>query len=411
MNTEILAIGTELLLGNVVNTDATDISRALSEIGVNVFWHTVVGDNPARITECVYRAKNRADLIITTGGLGPTCDDISREVLCKAFNREMVYNESAEQSIRAYFKERGQGDFTENNKRQAWLPRDCEILPNDCGTAPGCVFEEDGVKVVMLPGPPRECLTMFRKYAMPWLQKLSGEVIRSHMIHMFGIGESSMETRLRDLMDGANPTVAPYIREGECMVRVTAKAASEEECDALMEPVIDDIRLRMKDLIYGIDCDSLEEKVLELLKKKHKTLSTAESCTGGLLAKRLSDIPGASESFLGGTVVYTEMAKEELLGIDQDYIAEYGVVSSEVAGKMARRVRKTLNTDIGIGITGWAGPTGENVGLVYIGLAGKGECFTRRLQLGASTPRGKIRQIAASNALDMIRRYLSGLDV
>lgn len=411
MNTEILAIGTEILLGGTVNTNARDISEALAEIGINVFWHTVVGDNPARITECVFRAKDRADLIITTGGLGPTCDDISREVLCKAFGREMEYSQKAEESIKEYFAERGICSYTDNNMRQAWLPKDCEVFPNDCGTAPGCAFEEAGVKVIMLPGPPRECNTMLHRYVMPWLQKFSQDVIASHMVHFFGVGESAMEEKLRDLMDASNPTVAPYSKEGECMARVTAKGASLDECENLMEPVLDEIKLRMKDCVYGIDCASLEEKVNELLRQNKKTLAVAESCTGGLLAKRITDIPGASERFLGGTVVYTESAKESLLRIDPDYISENGVVSLEVAGKMARRVRKALDADIGIGITGWAGPDGEDVGLVYVGLASRGECYVRRLQLGASTPRGKIRQIAASHALDMIRRYLTGLEI
>ena len=240
MNAEILSVGTELLLGGTVNTDARDISLALAELGVNVYWHTVVGDNPARLTECLYRARNRADLIITTGGLGPTCDDLTKQTLARAFDRKLYLNEDALADIREYFAERGRS-FTDNNLQQAYLPEGSIMLPNDCGTAPGCIIEDGPVRVVMLPGPPRECVTMLRNYVMPYLQKLSGAVIRSHMIRFFGIGESAMETRLRSFMDGANPTVAPYSREGECWVRVTAKGANEQECEALMEPVIEDI--------------------------------------------------------------------------------------------------------------------------------------------------------------------------
>ena len=411
MNAEIISVGTELLLGTATNTDARDISLALAEIGVNVFWHTVVGDNPARLTECVYRARNRADLIITTGGLGPTCDDLTKQVLARCFERELYFDKDAEASILEYFARRGHASFTDNNLQQAWLPQGCTVLPNDCGTAPGCIFQDDFVRVVMLPGPPRECNTMLKNYVIPYLRKLSGETICSHMIRMFGIGESSMETKLRDLMDGANPTVAPYSKEGECMVRVTAKGASEAECEALMAPVVEEILNRMKDNVYGVDCDSLEHRVLQLLKEKGKTLAAAESCTGGMLSMRITEIPGASACFKGGVTVYTEEAKTALLGIDPEYIAENGVVSAAVAGRMAKRARKTLNSDLAVSITGWAGPDGDDVGLVYVGLAAKGECFVRRLQLGCDTPRGKIRNNAASNALDMVRRYLTGLDV
>lgn len=204
MNAEILSVGTELLLGGTVNTDARDISLALAELGVNVYWHTVVGDNPARLTECLYRARNRADLIITTGGLGPTCDDLTKQTLARAFDRKLYLNEDALADIREYFAERGRS-FTDNNLRQAYLPEGSIMLPNDCGTAPGCIIEDGPVRVVMLPGPPRECVTMLRNYVMPYLQKLSGAVIRSHMIRFFGIGESAMETRLRSFMDGRTP--------------------------------------------------------------------------------------------------------------------------------------------------------------------------------------------------------------
>ena len=411
MNAEIISVGTELLLGTTVNTDARDISLALAEIGINVFWHTVVGDNPARLTECVYRARNRADLIITTGGLGPTCDDLTKQVLARCFDRELYLDEEAERFVRDYFARRSNLRFTENNLQQAMLPKGCTMLPNDCGSAPGCMFQDSLVRVIMLPGPPRECNTMLKNYVIPYLRQLSGEVIRSHMVRMFGIGESAMETKLRDLMDGSNPTVAPYSKEGECMVRVTAKAGSEAECETLMAPVLEEILGRMKEHVYGVDCASMEQRVLQLLEEKNVSLAAAESCTGGLLAMRITEIPGASAHFKGGVTVYTEEAKTALLGIDPAYIAENGVVSMAVAGRMAKRVRKALNSDLGIGITGWAGPDGDDVGTVFVGLAARGECYVRRLQLGNNTPRGKIRTQAVNNALDMIRRYLTGLDV
>lgn len=410
MNTEIISVGTELLLGHTVNTDARDISEGLAELGINVFWHTVVGDNPARLTECVYRAQNRADLIITTGGLGPTCDDLTKQVLARSFDRELYFDERAAADIRRYFEERGR-TMTENNLQQAWLPEGCQVLPNDCGTAPGCIFRQGNVRVVMLPGPPRECNMMFERYVVPYLRQLSGEMICSHTVRMFGIGESTMEAKLRDLMDAANPTVAPYSREGECWVRVTAKGASRAACESLMEPVLWEVQHRMGDFVYGLDCDNLEERVSELLHKKQMTLAAAESCTGGLLAKRITDLPGASSIFRGGVTVYTESAKTRLLDIEQDFIDENGVVSVEVAGRMAKRVRALLHSDLGIGITGWAGPDGENVGLVYVGLATETDCFVRRLKLGNTTPRQRIRLIAVNNAFDMIRRYLTGREI
>ena len=411
MNAEILSVGTELLLGTTLNTDARDVSLALAELGINVFWHTVVGDNPARLTECVYRAKNRADLIVTTGGLGPTCDDLTKQVLARSFGRELYRDEAVEKALREKFAERGARRFTENNLRQAWLPEGCTVLPNDCGTAPGCIFTEGNITVVMLPGPPRECGAMLHRYVVPWLRERSEETIRSHNVRMFGIGESAMETALRDLMDGANPTVAPYAREGECFARITAKADSPEKCEELMAPVLEEVLRRIKDDVYGVDCDSLEERVLQLLKERSMSLAAAESCTGGLLAERITSIPGASAFFRGGVTVYTEDAKTTLLNIAPEYIAEHGVVSMAVAARMARRVRKILDSDLGVGITGWAGPDGDDVGLVFVGLAAKGECYVRRLLLGKTTTRDKIRTLAVNNALDMVRRYLTGLDV
>ena len=410
MNAEIVAVGTELLLGTSTNTDARDVSLALSELGINVYWHTVVGDNPARLTECLYRAKNRADLIITTGGLGPTCDDLTKQTLARAFGRELYFDEEAAETIRSWFSAQGR-TFTENNLRQAWLPEGCTVLPNDCGTAPGCLFQTDGVVVAMLPGPPRECNAMLRNYLVPWLRERSGETIRSHMIRMFGVGESAMEEKLCDLMDGANPTVAPYAKLGECLVRVTAKAADADACETLMTPMVEEICRRMGDVVYGLDAGSLEERVLELLAAKDMTFSAAESCTGGMVAQRLTAIPGASAYFRGGVTVYTEEAKTRLLGIDPKLIKKQGVVSAAVARKMAKRVRKLLKSDLGVGITGWAGPDGDDVGLVYVALAAKGDCFVRRLQLGRSSDREKIRTLAAHNAFDMARRYLTGLDI
>lgn len=416
MKAEILSVGNELLSGNTVNTDASELSKLITQLGISVCCHTVVGDDPAALREAVNAAKGRADLIVTTGGLGPTYDDLTKETLAEIFSLPLVRNENEAAYIQEYFERNNSCSFSESNFKQADLPMGCTVLHNEYGTAPGCLFESGGITVVMLPGPPRECIPLFRNKAMPLLRGKSGQCILSRELHMMGIGESAMAEQLKDIMESsANPVVAPYIRTGECMVRLTATGENERECEELLNPVIQEIRVRMGSYIYGDDNASLEETVLSLLRQRGLCLATAESCTGGLVAKRLTDIPGASDCFAGGVNVYTEAAKCTLLGMEQNYIDRHGVVSAAVANKMARRVRKVLHSDLGIGITGWAGPGGENVGLVYVALAWKGSkgkvmSCVRRLTLGDSG-RDKVRTVAANHALDMARRYLSGMEV
>ena len=407
---EILGVGTELLLGNIVNTDARDISVMLSEIGINVYWHSVVGDNPERLTESVDIAKKRADIIITTGGLGPTCDDLTKLVLAKAFGLGLEFNEEAAERMRRHFAVLNK-PMTDNNLQQAYLPEGCTVFQNLWGTAPGCAFKAEGKIVLMLPGPPRECNAMFRHCAMPYLRSLSDETIVSHNIRIFGMGESSVEFKLRDMMNEmSNPTLAPYAKEGECMLRVTAKAHNEAEAEKRMEPVIEKVRGILGSVIYGIDSESLEETVFGLMRDKGVTLSVAESCTGGFMAKRITDMAGASKVFRGGVTVYSDEAKSILLGIDPALIAEKGAVSDEVAREMAIRVREKLGTDIGIGITGVAGPETDGrheVGEVYIALADSDGVYCRLFTLGKT--RERVRLAAANNAFDLIRRRLTGL--
>ena len=299
---EILSVGTELLLGNIANTDAQTLSQGLSALGLNVYYHTVVGDNPQRVRQAVDVAKGRADVIITTGGLGPTCDDLTKNVLAEAFGKQLVFDETSAQRIRTHFARIGR-TMTENNMQQAMLPEGCTIFANDWGTAPGCAFQADGVHVIMLPGPPSECGPMFQYRAVPYLQQLSEGVIASHTIKLFGIGESSVEAQLRQQMNAmTNPTLAPYAKEGECELRVTAKAATAEEAQALLQPTVDQIKALFGSKVYGVDVPSLEAVVEDLLRQKGMTLGTAESCTGGLMAKRLTDVPGASQVFKGGVV-------------------------------------------------------------------------------------------------------------
>ena len=276
---EIISVGTELLLGNVVNSDAQMLSRKLSELGLNVFYHTVVGDNPGRLEQAVKIAKSRADIILTTGGLGPTCDDLTKQTLAGAFGKELVLHEDIAEELRQWFARRGQ-EMTENNLQQAMLPEGCTVFPNACGTAPGCAFEGDGKHVLMLPGPPSECMDMFEKQAKPYLSALSEGVIVSRTLKIFGMGESKLESLLRQEMETmTNPTLAPYAKEGECELRITAKAKSEDAANVMIAPVEEHLCALLGDLVYGVDVPNLETAVFQLLRESGMTMGTAESCT------------------------------------------------------------------------------------------------------------------------------------
>ena len=410
---EILSVGTELLLGNIVNLDAQILSQGLSELGLNVYWHTVVGDNPQRARDAVATAKKRADIIITTGGLGPTCDDLTKNVLAEAFGKKLVFDEPSAQRIRSYFT-RTKRPMTDNNLQQAMLPEGCTILDNDWGTAPGCAFEADGCHVIMLPGPPSECRPMFEYRAKPYLLSLSEGIIASHTLKLFGIGESTMEAQLRQQMNTmSNPTLAPYAKEGECELRVTAKAPTDEEAQALLRPTVEQIQALFGSKVYGIDVSSLEEVVLRGLEKRGLTLGTAESCTGGLMAKRLTDIPGASRSFKGGIVSYTNEIKANVLGVPQHLLDQFGAVSPQVAEAMAQGARKVLGCDVALSSTGVAGPDRDEwdheVGTMFVAIATPDGCHVRSLKLGNRPVRERLRIQTASHAFDLARRYLSGL--
>lgn len=415
MNAEILSVGTELLLGNTTNTDARDISAALAELGINVYWHTVVGDNPARLAACVDIARTRADLIITTGGLGPTCDDLTKNVLAECFGRKLYFDEAEAESIRAWFRENRPGrPMTDNNEQQAWLPEGCTVFHNEWGTAPGCAFCEGGVTVCMLPGPPRECNAMLRACVMPYLAAKSDSHLYTHMFHVFGEGESAVEARLRDRMNRmTNPTLAPYCKDGEVMLRLTAKAGSRAEAEEMMAPAVEEIRRTLGDLIYAVDEADLERAVSRALHAQGKTLAAAESCTGGLLAKRITDVPGASQIFRGGVTVYTNDAKVILAGVERELLARCGAVSREVAAALAEGVRTRLGADLGVGITGMAGPesdgSGVPVGTAFVSLADGERVYTRELHMNHA--RSVFRTCAVNHALDMVRRRLTGLPV
>ena len=412
-DTEIISVGTELLLGHVTNTDARDISEMLSKIGINVKYHTVVGDNPERLRQCVETAKSRADIIITTGGLGPTCDDLTKQILAEAFGLKLIENKAERKGLYDYI--RYGKKFTDNNFTQAMLPEGCTVFHNNCGTAPGCGFEKDGKIVVMIPGPPKECNAMFRERALPYLRKLSEELIVSHSVRIFGLGESSVDDIFAEEMNRmTNPTMAPYAKECDCLLQITAKAKSEAEAEEMIAPVMEHVIKRLGDVVYGVDVECIEESVIKLLREKGMTFSAAESCTGGDVARRFTDMPGASAFFKGGVVTYTNEAKAKLLGIDPALIEEKGAVSHEVAKAMAENVRALLGTDIGVGVTGLAGPDGDGVhevGTVFVSLAVEGETFVKELHIGAMRTRSFIRRMAGNHIYDMMRRWLSGIDV
>lgn len=404
MNCEIISVGTELLLGEIVNLDAQTISQGLSEQGINVYYHTVVGDNPERLRQALAIAKERADMIITTGGLGPTADDLTKETIAAAFGKKLVMDPVQQKRLHEHMGAR----MTPNNEKQSVLPEGCTVLENDWGTAPGCAFEADGCRVIMLPGPPRECAPMFRERVLPYLESLHEGVIRSRYIKIFGMGESEMESRLSYLMDRLqNPTAAPYAKEGECLVRVTAKAPTEAEAYAMCEPVVREVCEVLGDVVYGVDVQSLEQVVVEGLRKRGMTAALAESCTGGLIARRITSVPGASEVFGCGLVTYSNEMKMQLLGVSPETLAAHGAVSPETAIEMARGARKVGHADVGVGVTGIAGPGGgtaqKPVGLFYAAISTpQGEQVIERQRRNST--RERVQLYASSCALDLIRR-------
>ena len=412
---EIIAVGTELLLGNIVNTNARDISQALSAVGVNVFWHTVVGDNPQRLKEALDVARRRADIIITTGGLGPTYDDLTKQTICEAFGKPLVLHRDILDGLKVFFEKNVHMEMPSNNIQQAELPEGCTVFDNPVGTAPGCAFEADGVHVLMLPGPPFEMLTMLKGHVVPYLRGFSSEVIVSHDIMTFGLGESPMEELMREKMSHMeNPSLATYAKPSEVRLRATAKAASAEEAEAMLAPVVKDVTNFLGDYVYGVDVSSLEEVCFHLLKEKGLTFATAESCTGGRVAERITALPGASAVYRGGVVSYWTSVKADVLGVPADTLDAHGAVSEETARAMAEGARRITGADIAMSVTGVAGPDpderGVPVGIVYIGLATPDGTFCRPLDLGKRR-RDRIQDLSSNHAFDVLRRYLTGLPI
>lgn len=412
---EIIAVGTELLLGNIVNTNAQVLSQSLSTLGINVFWHTVVGDNPERLKEALDAARRRADIIITTGGLGPTYDDLTKQTICAAFEKPLILHPDILEDIRAFYESALHVPMPENNTQQAQLPEGCTVFDNPVGTAPGCAFESGGVHVLMLPGPPHEMKTMLRRHVEPYLRKLSREVIVSHDIMTFGIGESSVDQLLHERMSHMeNPSLATYAKPYEVRLRATAKAESGAAAEAMLAPVVEEVRRILGDVVYGVDVSGLPEACLRLLKEKNMTFATAESCTGGRVAERITALPGASAVYRGGVVSYWTEVKGRVLGVPQEILDRYGAVSEPCARAMAEGARRITGADLAVSVTGVAGPDpderGVPVGVVYIGLAAPEGTFCRKMD-GGRRRRDRIQGVASNHAFDVIRRYLTGLPI
>ena len=402
-------MGTELLLGDIVNTNARELSAALRGLGIGVYWQSVVGDNPDRLRQAVKVARDRANLIITTGGLGPTYDDLTKDVVCEVFGVPLVMHEEEAEKIRAFFAQKDR-EMPENNLRQAMLPEGCTVFSNGNGTAPGFAFVADGATVIQLPGPPREMRLMLETGVIPYLRGSTDEILVSKDIRIFGLGESSVEARLHDYMESlVNPTLAPYAGTAEVRLRATAMAPDEAAAEAMLEPVIARVRAELGDLVYAVDEPKLESVCLRLLKEKGLTFAAAESCTGGLIAKRFTDQSGASSAFMGGVVCYTNYVKHHVLGVPQETLDEFGAVSAQTAAAMAEGARRVCGSDIAVSFTGCAGPNsderGTPVGTGFVGFASPEGTIVKPIQMGKD--REWARVYAASFAFDLIRRYLT----
>lgn len=399
MNAEIIAVGSELLLGQITNTNARFISGQLSELGINVYYHTVVGDNQARLIEAIRIAEQRADLIIFSGGLGPTKDDLTKETIAKHLGRELVMDDVALQAIEQFFNKQNR-TMTANNRKQALVLADCDVLTNHHGMAPGMLLKEASRFYMLLPGPPKELEPMFQFEAKPRLAALmnAGGVIVSHVLRFYGIGEAELEVRVQHILDEqTNPTVAPLTSDGEVTLRITAKADTEHEAYLLIEEKKREILALVGEYHYGVNDDSLASKLVDMLLENKLTIAAAESLTAGLFQSELAEIPGVSSVLVGGVVTYTEQAKTEQLGISAHVIDQYGVVSSECASEMALKVREKFGTNIGVGLTGVAGPgnhDGEPAGTVWVGISiADNPPLTYRLQLSGSRNTNRLRAV------------------
>jgi nicotinamide-nucleotide amidase len=404
---ELLSVGTELILGDILNTNTRFLSQALAALGIAVQRHGTVGDNPERLAEDLRAALVRSRIVILTGGLGPTADDITKEVVCAVLGIPLVLDARQMAAIERFFRVRG-APMGETNRKQALVPEGCTVLYNDNGTAPGCWIPWKGNVVVLLPGPPREMEPMFREKVVPLLRPFSSGVIVSHQLRTVGLGESLMAERAGELLDGENPTVAPYAKDGESYLRITAAAPDETQAEALCAPVIGQLAERLRGYVYGID-QLLEEAAVKALRQAGKTVALAESCTGGGISTLLTEVPGASEVFGWGVVSYANECKQALLGVREETLRLWGAVSEPCAKEMAEGIRAASGADFGLAVTGIAGPgssnTDKSAGLIWLAIAGQNGVRVRQLSTGRNDRRYN-RTIAAKQALALLLEEL-----
>lgn len=410
MIAELVSVGTELLLGNIVNTNTQFLAEQCALLGLSMYHQVVVGDNKERLSEVIRTALNRADVVILTGGLGPTEDDLTKEVCAEVMGMPLAEDAHTRERIEAYFKNSIYKEIPDNNWKQAVVPKGAIVLDNDNGTAPGLILEKDKKAAILLPGPPGELYPLFYQQVRPYLEKQQKSVIRSAMVKLCGVGESMVEDKLLDLIDKQeNPTIATYAKTGEVHIRVTARAGDEEGAKKLIKPVVKEIKNRFGDFVYSVkEQETLEEAVVKLLAKHDLTVTTAESCTGGLVAGRLINAPGASEVFKEGFITYSNKAKRKYLEVSKSTLKKYGAVSPETAREMATGGVFATDSDVCVAVTGIAGPDGgteeKPVGLVYIATYMKDKVQVERYQFKGN--RGKIREQAVVKALDLLRRSI-----
>ncbi len=409
MKTAILTVGTEILFGQITNTNTVYLSRQLNMMGHDVMYHYTVGDNPERVAEMIELAFKDCDIVLTTGGLGPTQDDLTKEVACSVMGDKLVMMDDELDYLVKYFKNLGR-EMTENNKKQAVLPSRAKIFHNDAGTAPGFALEKDGKYIICMPGPPREMNRMFEKSVAPFLQSMSEDVIYYRMIRTFGIGESKLETDLLDLIDGqTDPTLATYAKEGEACLRIASKRKTREEAETAVNDMLEKVKERIGEYIYSCDDEDLVQVVCRKLMEKGLTISSAESCTGGMFAAALTDTAGISACFNRGLVTYSNEAKMQELGVKAETLEKYGAVSEETAMEMAEGLKKVSGSDICVSVTGVAGPGGgtleKPVGLVYIGFIDGDKKLCRRV-LMKNVSRKWNRNYSMLNMLDIVNRNI-----
>lgn len=406
---ELIAVGTEILLGNIVNTNAAYLSEKCAELGFSCYYQNVVGDNAKRLEETIRQALSRADIVLLSGGLGPTEDDLTKETAAAVLGKKLVLHEKSREAIRTYFRKKGM-EIAENNWKQAMVPEDCIVIDNPNGTAPGIIMEDQGRHLILMPGPPGELIPMFEDSISPYLQNLQTEVIYSKTVKVCGVGESKAEMQIKDLIDQqSNPTIATYAKIGEVHLRVTARAESREKAKQLVKPMVKELKRRFGDSVYTTkEKVTLEQSVADLLKERGYTITTAESCTGGMLAARLINVPGVSEVYRTGFITYANKAKRKELGVLKETLRLYGAVSRETAMEMVRGAAEHADAEVALATTGIAGPDGGTeaklVGLVYISCYVAGEVTVREFRFSGN--RAKIRESAVAAALTLARECL-----